>query len=58
MSSRYGDQNLALKELKRRKIEIKMLIDEVKIVLFDLMMRYRKRIKRTVKKKVVNEWKS
>ncbi|MEM3455348.1 MAG: hypothetical protein QXT72_02170 [Candidatus Micrarchaeia archaeon] len=58
MSSKHGDQNLALKELKRRKIEMKILIDEVKIVLFDLMMRYRKRIKRTVKKKVVNEWKS
>ncbi|MEM4068151.1 MAG: hypothetical protein QXV17_14970 [Candidatus Micrarchaeaceae archaeon] len=58
MASKLRDLNAALKELKRRKIGMEMLIDEVKKVLFDLKMRYRKRIKRAVKKKIVNAWKS
>ena len=58
MASKLRDLNAALKELKRRKSDIGSLVDEIENILSSIRETYRRRINRTVKKKIVNAWKS
>lgn len=58
MASKLRDLNAALKELKRRKSDTGSLVDEIENILSSIKEAYRRRINRSVKKKVVNAWKS
>ncbi len=58
MASRLRDLNAALKELKRRKSDTLSLIREIENLLSYIKETYRRRINRSVKKKIVNAWKS
>ena len=58
MASKLRDLNAALKELKRRKSDTGSLVDEIENILSSIRETYRRRINRTVKKKIVNAWKS
>ena len=58
MASKLRDLNAALKELKRRKSETGSLADEIENILSSIKEAYKRRINRSVKKKIVNAWKS
>ncbi|MCL4359104.1 MAG: WYL domain-containing protein [Candidatus Thermoplasmatota archaeon] len=58
MASKLRDLNAALKELRRRKSDTGSLVDEIENILSDIKEAYRRRINRSVKKKIVNAWKS
>ena len=58
MASKLRDLNAALKELKRRKSDTGSLVDEIENILFSIKEAYSRRINRSVKKKIVNAWKS
>ncbi len=58
MAAKLRDLNASLKELERRKSDTESLIKEISEVLSELKEGYRKRINRSVKKKIVNAWRS
>ena len=58
MASKLRDLNAVLKELKRRKSDTGSLVDEIENILSSIRETYRRRINRSVKKKIVNAWKS
>ena len=58
MASKLRDLNASLKELKRRKSDTLSLLKEIEKLLSDIREAYRRRINRSVKKKIVNAWKS
>ena len=58
MASKLRDLNASLIELKRRKADTGTLIIEIENILSALKEGYRRRINRTVEKKIVNAWKS
>ena len=58
MAAKLRDLNAALKELKRRKSDTAPLIMEIVNILSDLKEGYKRRINRSVKKKIVNAWRS
>ena len=57
MASRMRDLNGILKELGRRKIDTAPLLGDIGSILSSLEEGYRRRINRTVKRKIVNAWK-
>ena len=58
MAAKLRDLNAALKELKRRKSDTGPMMKEIENILSGLREAYRKRINRSVKKKIVNAWRS
>ena len=58
MASKLRDLNAALKELKRRKSDTLSLIREIENLLSYIKETYRRRINRSVKRKIVNAWRS
>ena len=58
MAAKLRDLNAALKELRRRKSDTFSLMGEIERVLYALKEGYRRRINRSVKKKIVNAWRS
>ncbi|MHB8561624.1 MAG: recombinase family protein [Thermoplasmataceae archaeon] len=58
MAAKLRDLNAALKELKRRKSDTESLVKEIEGVLSALKEGYRRRINRSVKRKIVNAWRS
>ena len=58
MAAKLRDLNAALKELKRRKSDTESLVKEIGDVLSALKEGYRRRINRSVKRKIVNAWRS
>ena len=58
MASKLRDLNAALKVLKRRKSDTLSLIKEIENLLSYIKETHRRRINRSMKKKIVNAWKS
>ena len=58
MASKMRDLNNMLKELRRRKYDTSSMIGEIECILSSLKDGYKRRINRTVKRKIVNAWKS
>ena len=54
MASKLRNLNASLKELKRRKSDNLSLLKEIEKLLSDIREAYRRRINRSVKKKIVN----
>ena len=57
MAARIRDIASSLKELKRRKVDASSLTGEIEAVLSNIEEGYKRRINRTVKRKIVNAWK-
>ena len=57
MAARIRDIAASLKELKRRKVDASSLTGEIEAVLSNIEEGYKRRINRSVKKKIVNAWK-
>ena len=57
MAARIRDIAASLKELKRRKVDASCLTGEIEAVLSNIEEGYKRRINRSVKKKIVNAWK-
>ncbi len=57
MAARIRDIAASFKELKRRKVDTSSITEEIERVLSDIEEKYKRRINRTVKRKIVNAWK-
>ncbi len=57
MAARIRDIAASLKELKRGKVDASSLTGEIEAVLSNIEEGYKRRINRSVKKKIVNAWK-
>ena len=57
MAARIRDIAASLKELKRRKVDASCLTGEIEAALSNIEEGYKRRINRSVKKKIVNAWK-
>ena len=57
MAARIRDIAASLKELKRRNVYTSSITEEIERVLSDIEENYKRRINRTVKRKIVNAWK-
>ena len=58
MAAKLRDLAACLKELKRRKLDTASLENDIDHAIYDIEERYRKKINRSVKRKIVNAWRS